>query len=537
MQLLTGIPAAGGMAIGRVVMPNRSISKVMRQMKDPLQEKRRFDAANLLAKDELLMLKENSADDERDILEFQSALLDDNGYLQEVYSYIDAGAGAAAAVERASSIYEKKMREIGDDYFSERSVDIHDACQRVVDILDDAPRNRIQLKYPSILLGEEITPSDLVAVDRQLLLGIVTTKGSKQGHAAIMARNMGIPAIVRTQISLDQIREGDTIAVDGTTGEVFLYPSDGVRARFTHKMKENLRRKGQLNSQKNKPCISKNGIAVQLLANCSSPTDVTEALTQGAEGIGLLRSEILFMEKGMPDWQTQSALYSECIKAARGAPITIRTADIGADKIVRNFTIADQPNPALGVRGIRLSLLRRDMFRDQIKALLIAALHGPLSVMFPMIATVSDFDEAMSIVDKVRYDLQQEQTPFARDVKFGVMIETPAAALCADALAKRADFFSIGTNDLTQYTHAADRENMLVDSYFLTSSPAVLKLIDMTIRAARAENIPVCICGEAAAQPEIALQYLELSVSSLSMSATQIPELKEYISTKVINLR
>ncbi len=536
MQILTGISAASGIAIGSIRIPERARTSIMRQMKEPSQEKQRFDAANLLAKDELLMLKEQAHDDDRDIIEFQVAILSDSGFLKEVYSYIEAGAGAAASVERASGIFEKKMQSIGDEYFSERSVDIRDACRRVVDILDDAPRERLSLKSPCIVVAEELTPSDMVTIDRSMLLAIVTVKGSKQGHASIIARTMGIPAIVRVPINIEELKDGDQIAVDGNTGEIFLYPSDGVKTRFAHRMHKLVREKQKIHDAPQKPAVSKNNININLYANCTSPEDISTALTMGATGVGLLRSECLYMGKAIPTVEEQYEFYKNCIKAANGFPITVRTMDIGADKFVRSISISDEPNPALGVRGIRLSLLRRDMFQDQLSAILQASVHGTVSVMFPMIATVSDFNEAMEIVAKVKYDLDKEKKSYSKDVKFGAMIETPAAALCAPELAKNADFFSIGTNDLTQYTHAADRENTLVDSYFLTASSAILRLIDMTIRAAKKEKIPVSICGESASLPEIAMRYMELSIETLSMAPPFLSNMREYISNNEIEI-
>ncbi len=536
MQIFNGISAASGIAIGQVRIPDRVNPGVGRQMKHPSEEKKRFDAANLLAKDELVMLRDQTSGEDRDIIEFQIAILSDNGYIQEVYQYIDAGAGAAASVGRASNIFEKKMRNIGDDYFSERSIDIKDACRRVVDILDDAPRERLTLKSPSIILAEELTPSDMVSVDRTKLLGVVTIKGSKQGHASIIARTMGIPAVVRAPIDLDSIKDGDQIAVDGNTGEIFLYPSDGVKLRFAHRIKSIQLNKERLSRTLSGPAVSKNNIKINLYANCSTPQDISAALASGATGIGLLRTEGLYMGKTLPDYAEQLRFYSECVKAARGYSLTIRTMDIGADKISRNLSVSDEPNPALGVRGIRMSLLRRDIFRDQLSAIIRASTHGKINVMFPMIATISDFNEAMEVVNKVKHDLDQERINYSKSIKFGAMIETPAAALCANELAKYADFFSIGTNDLTQYTHAADRENPLVDSYFLSASTAVLRLIDMTVKAAKQESIPVSVCGESASQPEIAMRYLELSINTLSMSAPFIGEVREYIANNTISL-
>ncbi len=536
MQIITGISAASGLAIGSIRIPDRAKPSVMRQMKDPEQEKQRFDAANLLAKDELVMLREQATGEDKEIIEFQVAILADNGFLKEIYSYIEAGAGAAASVERASGIFEKKLQSIGDDYFSERSVDIRDACRRVVDILDDAPRERLSLKSPCIVVAEELTPSDMVAIDRNMLLAIVTVKGSKQGHASIIARTMGIPAIVRAPIDIESLKNGDPIAVDGHTGEIFLSPSEGVKTRFSHRIHKFVRNKSKIHDTPQIPAISRNNIKIDLYANCATPEDITNAFSLGATGVGLLRSENLYMGKTIPNEQEQYEFYVSCIEAAKGFPLTVRTMDIGADKFVRSISINNEPNPALGVRGIRLSLLRRDMFQEQLLALLRASVKGPLSIMFPMIATVSDFNEAMEVVARVKYDMDELKIPYSNDIKFGAMIETPAAALCAPELAKKADFFSIGTNDLTQYTHAADRENALVDSYFLTASPAILRLIDMTVKAAKQENIPVSICGESAAQPEIAMRYLELSVTTLSMAAPLISDAREYISNNIILL-
>lgn len=531
MISVNGTPASAGITMGIIKHLNRGYTGLNRIVLDPSREAALFSAALILAKDELAAIVERTQGDERDILNFQLNMLDDESLIEEITNYILAGAGGAAAVERAADIFSARIRNIDDAYLRERATDIIDACHRVVDILDGRPREQLLLKSPAIVVADEIYPSDIVSVERGMIMGFVTSYGSTQGHAAIIARTLGIPAIVMAGDDFVRICDGKFGAIDGTSGEFYIEPEETVKTRFTHKMRSAQRRAQMLGKLKNLPCVTKSGQKINLYANCTSPEDIEAAISVGADGIGLLRSEFILMSGRVPTEEEQYYFYTSCISAAAQRPITVRTFDIGADKEVEGLTPSREPNPALGLRGLRFSLARRDIFSTQIAALLRAGLKGSLKVMFPMVTTPQDLDEALLVVAQVKENLIKRGVAFNSNVPFGIMIETPAAALLADELSEKAAFFSIGTNDLTQYTHAVDRVNPLVEDYFPTTSLAVRKLMKMTITAAKTAKIPICICGETAANPSTAVDYVTMGVDTLSMTAASLLEVKERILT------
>lgn len=527
MLYVLGTPASQGIVMGQIKHINRGYTGLNRVVLDPSREHALFCAALILAKDELSALCEKAGKDEADIFVFQRAMLEDNGLIEEITTYIQAGAGGAAAVERAADIFATKIRNIDDAYLRERASDIIDACHRVVDILDGRPREQILLKSPAIVAADEIYPSDIVSVERGMILGFVTSYGSSQGHAAIIARTLGIPAVVMAGEDFLRQCDGKLGALDGTHGEFYIEPDEAIKARFTHNILASKRRAYALERLKDIPCKTKEGRRINLHANCASPEDIEAAIAVGAEGVGLLRSEFIMMSGRVPSEEEQYWFYVSCLSAAGGRPLTIRTFDIGADKEVEGLTPCHEPNPALGLRGLRFSLARKDIFASQLAALLRAGCKGDLRIMFPMVTTPQDFDEALKVVDEVKQSLVVRGIAFKKDIPIGIMIETPAAALLSDELCKKADFFSIGTNDLAQYTHAVDRVNPLVESYFPMVSDAVRKLMKMTISAAKHARIPVSICGENAANPDIALDYAAFGIDTLSMTARSILEVKE----------
>lgn len=535
MQEIRGTAASAGLALGPVKVLTRRYSALGRTVLEPRREAAVFEAAVDLAKSEIAALRGRAAGDDKAIFTFQREVLSDHGLLAEILHYIDAGAGAAAAVERAAGIYTAKMRSIPDEYLSQRACDIQDACRRVVDILDGRPRERLTIDAPCILVSDELLPSDIVSVDHSLLLGIVTAGGSAQSHASIIARTFGIPAVVLAGPQALAVPDGAPCALDGAGGLLVVEPDEPTYARYAHRINLAKRRRVSQERLRTTPCVSRDGVSISLLANCSGPADITHALELGADGVGLVRSEFLFLGGALPDEACQAAFYRDCVRAARGRPITIRTLDIGADKEVAGLT-GTEPNPALGLRGLRFSLAHRDLFYTQLAALLKAGLEGPLKVMFPMVASVQDLERALAAVDEVRQMLSLRGEAFSKDVEFGIMIETPAAALMADELAVRAAFFSVGTNDLTQYTHAADRVNPAVEQYYTPASPAVLRLLRFVARSAADADIGVSVCGESAADPALALLYARAGIRSLSMAAPSIAEVKERLLDETISI-
>ncbi len=533
MQQISGTPACAGLALGPVRVITRGYSSLGRIVLEPPRETSLFKTALVLAKDEIAKLSELASESDKAIFTFQIEVLNDHGLQDEVLGYIQSGSGAAAAMERAESLYTAKIRSLPDEYLSQRAGDIQDACRRVVDILDGRPRERIVLDAPCVLIADELLPSDLLSVDRSLLLGLVTSAGSTQSHASIIARTFGIPAVVMAGPAVLNVPEGTICALDGGSGEVVLAPDEPTYARYAHRIHLAKRRTLSQERLRALPCVTRDGVGISLLANCSGPEDIARAIELGAEGGGLLRSEFLFLDGHLPDEAQQLAFYQNCIRAAAGRPITIRTLDIGADKEVAGLTL-DEANPALGLRGLRFSLARPELFLTQLTALLKAGLTGPLKVMFPMVASVEDFERAMEMVEQARGILTERGEAFSDEIAFGVMIETPAAALLSDELARRAAFFSIGTNDLTQYVHAVDRVNPAVAGYYTPASPAILRLMRTVVENAAQAQIPVSVCGESAADPELALLYVKAGIRQLSMSAPSILEVKERLMEEFI---
>ena len=526
MQVYKGVSASPGLVMGPIYRIHHSGAGLGRIVELPVREQALFDAAVVLAKDELRQLEEAAEGEDRDIILFQRVMLDDPALNREVQEYIAAGAGSAAAMERAAAICARRIESVDDEYIRQRSADVLDACRRVVNILDGRPRTPVQLEMPSILAGERIFPSDIVSVGRGMILGIAAAEGSVQSHAAIITRTMGIPAVA--QLGPAFLNEAPLTRgiLDADNGRLVVDPDrEAVRAAQRRIVSGGIlkKRMGVLKSQ---PCVTLDGTILSLRANCSCPEDIEIAMEAGAEGVGLLRSEFMIADGRIPGEEEQYYFYISCLQAAGGKPVTVRTFDIGSDKTVRGVS---EPalNPALGMRGIRMSLARPQMFLDQVCALLRAAAKGPLQVMFPMITCAEDWRLTMELVDRAKAQLRQRGVPFQEDTVFGSMIEVPSAALLAPELAAQGcGFFSIGTNDLTQYTYAADRLDGRFSGYFAGESTAVHRLIDLTIAAAKQAGLPVCACGVSTSDPGRAVRYARQGVRILSMEASSILPVK-----------
>lgn len=530
MLHITGIAASAGLVIGKAKRIKRASGGLTRVVLDSVREKALFEAAVLLAKDELSELEERASAQDKDIFLFQRVMLDDKGLREEINQAIAAGMGGAAAVEQAAEVYMQRIRSIDNEYLRERAADVQDACMRIVSILDGRPRDVLLLKEPAIIAADEIYPSDIVSVDKGMILGIITAAGSVQGHAAIISRTMGIPAIVQAGDAFLEQCDGQSVALDGFAGEAFFCPDEPTRARFLHRIAQLERHEKKLQKLKNAPCITPDGQTVQLMANCSCPEDIEQAIDKGADGVGLLRSEFMLMNGKIPSEQQQYQFYVRCLKAAEGKPVTVRTFDVGADKEVDGISHKED-NPALGLRGIRLCLSRRDLLEPQLSALLRAALYGPLKIMFPMIANEQEFSAALDVVEDVKRNLSESGIAFAQNVPIGTMIETPAAALLADRIAPLCDFFSIGTNDLTQYTLAIDRGHPSLAARADHLNPAVLHLIAATCRAGKKYNKPVAVCGAMAGDSQAVPLLIGLGVTELAVSAQAIGKIKAIVRT------
>ena len=405
---------------------------------------------------------------------------------------------------------------------------------RVVDILDGRSRERFNLTEPAVIVADEILPSDLAAIDRQYAMGFITVGGSYQSHANIIARTMGIPSVCGMDSEiLNPLNNGRSVCLDGYSGEVYINPNDATVAIFNHRIRQEQRAKLSLIALKEKAIHTDCGDDIEIFANCNDPKDIELAIRNGARGIGLVRSEILFMKSSLPTLESQLDFYCRCIRAADGRPVTIRTFDIGADKPVGDISLDKEPNPALGLRGIRLQYRHRDLFVQQAKALFIAADRmGPLNVMLPMVAIEKDVTDYLAMAEEVKQELLAEGAITQDNITWGVMIETPAATLISDVLAKHVKFFSIGTNDLTQYTLAADRLNTETALYYDPLHPSVLKLIEITVQNARKAGIKVSVCGESAADATCAKAYADIGVRCLSMAQNAMIPIKQQLLEK-----
>ena len=530
MVKFVGTPASGGLTVAKIKIVNRRIAGFKRVVLAPHREKALLNAAVILAKDEIKTLMEHASKEHHDILNFQVVMLDDEGLRNLINSQIDEEVGAARAVELAMEEYCARMKNIGNEYLAQRSSDIRDALTRVIDILDGRNRERFVLKEPCIIVADEILPSDLAVIDRKFAKGFITEGGSYHNHANIIARTMGIPSVcgVDSEI-LNPLNDGKTVALDGYTGEIFVAPTEEVNAIFSHKM--NLEHRGSAKQQQLRDAVvhTSCGEEVAIYANCNDPKDIALAINNGAQGIGLVRSEILFMSTTYDlSLASQIRFYTECIRAAKGHEITIRTFDIGADKPLENLQLEKEPTPALGMRGVRLMYSQPQLFETQIEALLVSADRcGRLNVMIPMVCVESDITDYFAMVEKVKKRLFEEGKIASDNINWGIMVETPSAALISETLAKHVNFFSIGTNDLTQYVLAADRINTNAARYYNPVHPAVMKLIEMTVESAKKYGLKVSVCGESAADFESAKLYIDKGIRILSMAQNAMLPIKE----------
>lgn len=527
MQMYQGATASPGLVMGPVRRLQHSGPGLERVVQTPGREQALLNAAVVLAKDELRLLEEAAVGTDKDIFLFQQVMLDDPGLNREIASYIAAGAGAAPAVERAAQLYAGRIEAADDDYIRQRAMDVLDACRRVVNILDGRPRTPLRLETPSILVSEYIYPSDIVSIGRGMLLGVACAEGSEQSHASIIARTMGIPAVVQLGAGFLSQNCAAGAVLDADNGRLILEPDEAVRKDAQRRivgasiLKKRLAALGAAG-----PCRTRDGAHVALMASCSGPEDVELAMQAGAEGVGLLRSEFSIMAGRIPSEEEQYYFYLSCLQAAQGKPVTVRTFDIVADKSVPGLT-EDSPNPALGMRGLRMSLAHPQMFEEQLCALLRAGARGPLRVAIPMVSCPEDWQRAMHHVEKARRTLRRRGVVFNEEMEFGCMVETPSAALLAgDILAAGCRFLVVGTNDLVQYTYAADRLDGRFSDLFSARSPAVHRLVGMVLEAAAGTGAPVCICGVHAGSPNQVVRYARQGVRCFSTEAASLLQVK-----------
>jgi phosphotransferase system enzyme I (PtsI) len=421
--------------------------------------------------------------------------------------------------------------EMDDEYMKERAADIRDVANRVIAILSGTQQDVTAGAEPVILAAEDFSPSETAQFDRSKVLALVSRAGAANSHTAIFARTMGIPAIIGLGASLSVGLGGKAAALDGESGMLCIDPEAAVLTRLEEKRKELSLEKEATEQYRGKPTISRSGRKIQLFANIGSVTDVETVLAGDAEGIGLFRSEFLYLGRDdYPDEEIQYESYRKVVEQMEGKQVIIRTLDIGADKQVQYFDLPREENPAMGMRAIRICLTRPQLFKTQLRAIYRASAYGNAAIMFPMISSVEELSRAKDIAREVRDDLTARNIPFKEDTPIGIMIETPAAAVISDLLAKEADFFSIGTNDLTQYTLAVDRQNEAISEFCNTHHEAILRLIRQTCENARREGIPVGICGSLGADKTLTKTFLDMGLDELSVEPSCVLPLRKLIA-------
>lgn len=530
---MKGIPASSGVAIGKAriwVKAGWEIQK--RTISSVAKEKKRFTDAVAKAGEQLEEVKANVAKgigrDQAAIFEAQLLMLNDPELLQSVDMMIqEQKVNAEYALKMVMDRYITALEQVEDEYLKERTADLKDVANRVIGILMDATDGE-NLDHEAILVAPDMMPSETARLNREYLLGIVTATGGTTSHTAIMARTLGIPAVVGATGALTLIHNGDLLIIDGDAGEVLINPDQASQDRYRAVQQKNLQVQQELLKLRDTEAITQDGRPVELAANIGNAADTGLALENGAMGIGLFRTEFLYMDKtALPTEEEQFAAYREVLVKMGGKPVIIRTLDIGGDKKLPYLPLPEELNPFLGYRALRLCLDRPEIFKTQLRALYRASESGKLRVMFPMVASVEELREAKRIAREVRDELKAERVPFREDVELGVMIEIPAAAAISAELAREADFFSIGSNDLIQYTLAVDRTNQRISHLYNPFHPAVIRLIKMVVDNAHSAGRPVGICGEMAADLRLTPLLIGLGLDELSINPGSLLKVKQ----------
>lgn len=500
-------------------------------------EKTRFRAAHAAAVEETKALlestKASNGAGQAEILDAQLTLLQDEySVVEPILEKIgDERCNAAQAADGVLSEIAAMFAQADDEYLSQRTADVKDIRERLLlHVLEQERMHFDALPEDTILVAAELTPSDTIRLDLHHIAGIATETGGYYSHTGIITRNLGIPAVSGLEFDLDAIKDSACAIVDGETGRFILSPSEAERQAFLREQEELARVASDLEQYRTQKSCTADGIEGRICANIGTPADARDAMQKGAEGIGLMRSEFLYMDhEGLPDEETQFAAYREVLETMAGQPVIVRTLDIGGDKDLPALALPKEDNPFLGFRAIRLCLQRKDLFRVQLRALLRASVYGDLHIMFPMVSSLEELREAKAMLAQAREELLAEGEHVA-PVKVGIMIEIPSAALLADCLAKEVDFFSIGTNDLIQYTLAVERGNASVEYLYTPYQPAVLRLIAMAARAAEDNGIFCGMCGEAAADPALLPVFWGMGIHELSMSASSVTRARKTLA-------
>ena len=504
-------------------------------MTDTAAELARFHDACETAKEQLGVLHDKAlaeaGEDAAMLFEAHQMMLDDLDFVESIEGLIENDRlNAEAAVSDTGAQFAEMFAAMDDSYMQARAADIRDISTRVIGILTGEGESGIVSDVPCIVAADDLAPSETVQLDKSLILGFITAGGSANSHTAILARTMGIPAIIGAGDALQAEMEGKYAIIDGQTGEMVIEPDDAERERLLKKQAKEKALKELLDQLKGKPNVTKDGRNVMVYCNIGSPADIDAVLQNDGGGIGLFRSEFLYLQgSDYPTEDEQFEAYKTVAERMGGRRVIIRTLDIGADKQADYFHLDKEENPAMGLRAIRICLTRPEVFRTQLRALYRASAYGKIAIMFPMITSVWEVQEIKRICRNIRAELAEEGVPMADKVELGIMIETPAAVMMSAELAREVDFFSVGTNDLTQYTLAVDRQGVGLDRFFDAHHPAVLRMIRMAAENAHKAGIWIGICGELGADAELTETFLSMGIDELSVSPSAVLPLRSAI--------
>lgn len=535
MQIYNGKSVFGGIAIGKISVYQKKEQQVKRvKIDDPEQEMARYEKAKAEGIKQLQRLYDKALREVGEanaaIFEVHQMMMEDDGYNESVENIIRSqGVNAEYAVATTGDNYAQMFSAMDDDYMRERAADVRDISERLLNILNGVETGAVDADEPKIIVAEDLAPSETVQLDKDKVLSFVTVKGSLNSHTAILARTMAIPALVNTSVSLESEIDGRLGIVDGANGTFYVDPDEETLAEMKKLQEEDLSRKQLLLTLKGKENVTLDGQKVMLYANIGNIKDLATVIQNDAGGIGLFRSEFIYLEKeDFPTEEEQFQIYRQVAQTMAGKRVIIRTLDIGADKQCDYFHMEHEENPALGCRAIRICLTRPGIFKTQLRALFRASAFGKIAIMYPMITSVQEVRKIKEIVEEVKAELTSQGVEFGNPEQ-GIMIETPAAAIISDDLAKEVDFFSIGTNDLSQYTMAIDRQNPQLDLFFDPHHPAVLRMISLVMENAHKAGIWAGICGELGADQSLTKEFLAMGVDELSVSPGSILPLRKII--------
>ena len=535
MRTYDGKSVCSGIAIGKIRVYKKDVQQVKRtKAKDPESELARFASAKEEAVRQLKCLYDKALKEVGEanaaIFEVHQMMLEDVDYNESVENIVRGQeVNVEYAVVATGYNFSRMFSAMDDDYMRERAADVKDISERLLAVLNGRNAGTAETEEPVIIVADDLAPSETVQLDKDMVLSIVTVHGSANSHTAILARMMEIPALVGAGLPLDETVDGKLGIVDGASGKIYVEPDEDTLNEMRERQQEEAEKKELLQRLKGRENVTLDGQKVMLYANIGNIKDLAMVMQNDAEGIGLFRSEFLYLEKeDYPDEEEQFQIYKQAAETMAGKRVVIRTLDIGADKQCGYFNMEHEENPALGYRAIRICLTRPEVFKTQLRALFRASAFGNIAIMYPMITSIKEIKRIKEVVGEVKAELDAQKMPYGEPEQ-GIMIETPAAALISDVLAREVDFFSIGTNDLTQYTLAIDRQNPKLDEFYDAHHPAVLRMISMVVENAHRAGIWAGICGELGADQTLTREFLAMGVDELSVSPGSILPIRKIV--------